>query len=313
MAEPATCPSCGQPRVPGAFCSSCGARYPETLPVQSSPSGGVAPPAATGWVAPEDAPTGPAATGRGSSRRGLVWLIVTLVVLAFAVYVLGGIVDGDGAGAADRNQTASAAAATSPAAAGADTPSAVTPESSSPIEATGFAPINLSGTGAKVAKFEIPETAAAIATINHRGSSNFAVTSLDASGGTNELLVNEIGNYAGTVLFDVVDHSVAFEIEADGSWRIDIKPISAARAWDPSERLIGKGADVVLVSPPSSGLVTLDLTHEGESNFAVTSYTADSHDLLVNEIGQFSGQVLLPDGTLLLQVEADGSWSGTPG
>jgi hypothetical protein len=243
----------------------------------------------------------------------LVWLIVTLVILAFAVFILGGVVDDGGGRGEDMTQTTTAAAATSPAALGADSPSEVTPETSSPIEATGFAPINLSGPGAKVARFEIPEAAAAIATISHRGSSNFAVTSLNASGGTNELLVNEIGNYAGTVLFDVVDHSVAFEIEADGPWRIEIKPISAARAWNPSQKLIGKGADVLLVSPHSSGLVTLDLTHDGESNFAVTSYTADSRDLLVNKIGQFAGQVLLPDGTLFLQVEADGSWSGTPG
>ena len=39
-------------------------------------------------------------------------------------------------------------------------------------------------------------------------------------------IVNVIGNYSGTVLFDLGrdDHSAAFEIDADGQWTITIKP-----------------------------------------------------------------------------------------
>jgi hypothetical protein len=33
----------------------------------------------------------------------------------------------------------------------------------------------------------------------------------------------------------------------------------------------------------------------------------------VNEIGNYDGQVLLPDATLLISFEADGTWTGTPG
>jgi hypothetical protein len=125
--------------------------------------------------------------------------------------------------------------------------------------------------------------------------------------------VNVIGNYSGTVLFDEPGHSVAFEVEADGPWTISIKPLASARVWNPAGGLSGRGDDVVRLSPASEGLVTLSLTHDGESNFAVTSYGADDRNLLVNEIGVFAGEVALPAGTLLLQVEADGSWTGTPG
>jgi hypothetical protein len=59
--------------------------------------------------------------------------------------------------------------------------------------------------------------------------------------------------------------------------------------------------------------MTLNLRHRGSSNFFVHAYTADSAELLVNEIGNFSGEVLIPDGTLLLTVGADGTWTGTPG
>jgi hypothetical protein len=176
-----------------------------------------------------------------------------------------------------------------------------------------FKDIELTGRGSKVAKFKIPETAAGIVRITHRGSSNFIVETIDGDGATNDLLVNEIGNYGGVHLFDVTSHSVAFKIDADGRWRALVRPITRARAWDPTTKLSGERADVVRLTSASSGLVTLDVRHRGSSNFVVMAYTADDRSLLVNEIGNYSGEVLLPDGTLLLTVEADGTWSGTPG
>ena len=81
-----------------------------------------------------------------------------------------------------------------------------------------------------------------------------------------------------------------------------------------ASQLKGTGDDVVIVSPASSGLVTLHLTHRGEANFAVESYTNNGgSDLLANEIGHFAGQVLLPNGTVLLAISADGAWTATPG
>ena len=98
------------------------------------------------------------------------------------------------------------------------------------------------------------------------------------------------------------------------AWAIVIKPVTDAPAWDPSSPLEGSGDSVYQLSPPSSGLVTLDISNEGEDNFAVLAYTADSSDLLVNEIGNYSGQVLLPDGTVLVELIANGgSWTITPG
>ena len=44
------------------------------------------------------------------------------------------------------------------------------------------------------------------------------------------------------------------------------------------------------------------------------AYTADGNrELLVNEIGNYAGEVFVPEGTILLTVEADGAWTGTPG
>jgi hypothetical protein len=178
-----------------------------------------------------------------------------------------------------------------------------------------FSAIALKGTGAKVPKFTIPDGAGAIATFSARGSDNFAVTSLAADGSPNDLLVNVIGSYTGTVLFDMQSgqHSVAFKIETTESWAVTIRPVSSARIWNSASKLLGKGDDVVQIAPSSAGLVTLNITHNGSSNFVVTGYGPNGADLMVNEIGKYSGQVPLADGSFLLTVGADGAWTVTPG
>jgi hypothetical protein len=190
-----------------------------------------------------------------------------------------------------------------------------TPGSTEPA-VVDFKDVVLKGKGKKVAKFKIPEDAVAIAVISHKGRSNFIVHSLDASGELVDGLVNEIGNYTGTVLFDsdAGEHSVAFEIDADGPWTITIKPVGRAPAWDPSKVLKGRGDAVYRLSRPSSGLVTLDLVFKGDGNFIVHGYGSDGFEGLANEIDNFSGQVLLPDGTFLMEVIANGgTWTMTPG
>lgn len=188
-----------------------------------------------------------------------------------------------------------------------------TPEVATPAAAV-FATIKLTGKGDKVAKFTIPENEAAIATFTNKGDSNFIVESLAANGSTNALLVNVIGSYKGTVLFDTAlgEQSIAFKIGSNGSWTATIKPISAARAWSGTDKLTGKGDDVVLVDPPISGLTTATFTYRGSSNFVVVSYTTGDSNLLINEIGTYTGQVQIPDGTVLLAISADGAWTATP-
>lgn len=43
------------------------------------------------------------------------------------------------------------------------------------------------------------------------------------------------------------------------------------------------------------GLTMVKITYKGSSNFVVHAY-GDYQELLVNEIGRYSGEVLLPDG-----------------
>ena len=178
-----------------------------------------------------------------------------------------------------------------------------------------FKTINLKGRGNKIAKIKIPEDAAAIAVITNRGDSNFTVWSVAADGSTNSLLVNEIGSYRGTRLFDASagEHSVALKIESNGTWAIAVKPITSAKVWNPAKAATGTGSMVLRVTGVLDDLAVMKIAHNGASNFAVSTYSDEGVDLQVNEIGRYSGESLFPGSTILVEIEADGAWSITPG
>jgi hypothetical protein len=185
-------------------------------------------------------------------------------------------------------------------------------ESSPPSPA--FEDITLKGTGKKVATFTFPEEAAAIAVISHEGTGTFIVHSVNASGGRIEGLVDTIGDYSGTVLFDadIEEHTVAFAIDADGAWTITIRPVTSASVWNPTTPLAGTGDNVYQLVPPS-GMVLLDLAYEGADPFNIHALGPDGMSGLANEIGDFSGRVWLPESSVLMEVDADsGSWSIKP-
>lgn len=79
-------------------------------------------------------------------------------------------------------------------------------------------------------------------------------------------------------------------------------------------RLNGRGDDVVRLSKPDVPAV-VHLTHQGSSNFIVTSYDSDGAriDLLVNEIGRYDGvrplDFALNEWTERLEIQADGAWT----
>jgi hypothetical protein len=308
------CPRCGSPQAMSAiYCSNCSLSLGAAV------------------LPPGPVPTTPKPPG-GSRRRTAVlvttWILLGLVVLA----VIGSLSKppmtsspGLAAGGSSAPTVGPVQSATAtPAVRGSYAPA--TPASAEPIPSDEpvptaapplgvFAPIKLAGSGNKVPKFTIPDDGAAIAKIASSGTKNFVVWSLASDGLNNDLLVNTSGRYAGTVLFDdnPGEHSVAFEIEAKGNWTITISPIESARAWDGASRLSGRGDDVVQVVPPVSGLTVAKIVNKGSGNIVVETYTAVlRRDLIVNGIGNYSGDVQLAVRTTLIQVESDGTWSITP-
>jgi hypothetical protein len=264
----------------------------------------------------------------GMGRRGKI-ITVVVVILVFIVAAAAGAEEtGDTDPVADATQVPTATqqptatedptptAEATPTPEPTEEPTATPDPTPTPEPTAAFADIELSGTGDAVPRFEIPADSAAIAEISHSGTSNFAIFTIAEDGTQTDLLVNTIGNYSGTVLFDEQSgqHSVGFEVTADGQWTIVIQPVTAALTWDVESAVSGTGDDVVRIDPPVSGLLTADVSHTGVSNFAIISYGGGpfGQDLLVNEIGAYDGEVIVADGTFLIEITADGDWSIAP-
>lgn len=138
----------------------------------------------------------------------------------------------------------------------------------------------------------------------HSGRSNFAIKSYDATN-DKELLVNEIGNYDGYVLL-LGTAPYSLEITADGNWTYTIERLGEIS----DTSFAGKGDYVTGLCSLSSG--AWEFTHDGKSNFAVRIYTTDGRDLLVNEIGSYTGKkmVSIPAGSFaFFEITADGNWT----
>jgi hypothetical protein len=236
-------------------------------------------------------------------RRHPKLAVLVLVGLVAAACASPGDTTGPESSAGDSGASAPPASAVA---------SAAPAASATPVS---FKAIALEGSGDKVIKFTTPADSAAIATFAYAGSGNFVVTSLAADGSENDLLVNTIGAYSGTVLFDAQsgEHSVALKIEATGAWTGKIQPTSAAPVWNGKTKLTGKGDEAIRVSPAASGLTVLTVAGTGQGNLVVIGYSPDGQDLMVNEIGKYSGQVQLADGSFFLTIESDGPWTISPG
>lgn len=145
----------------------------------------------------------------------------------------------------------------------------------------------------------------------HQGESNFIVWALSTSGKQVDLVANAIGDHKGTRAFNVsrANKVRSLEVTADGSWTLQVLPISKARYWAISAK--GAGADVLRLTAPSRAARRMTIRHSGESNFIV--WALDNRGrytkLLANRIGDYRGRVLLPAGTRYATIEADGAWT----
>lgn len=170
------------------------------------------------------------------------------------------------------------------------------------------APKEYAGAGDDVLTITKHDTGAQVAIITHSGWSNFAVHTLDSTLDSTDLLVNVIGNYSGTVLFDTstrTAETTALKITADGAWTVKLVPLSSVRALDGSAPITGRGDDVFRYTGSAKAAT---FTHDGTSNIAV-HYFGSPPDLLINEIGAYTGTVVWAPG--FYQVSADGNWSAT--
>lgn len=189
-------------------------------------------------------------------------------------------------------------------------PTTTVPPTTSTTLPPGWEPFTMEGSGDDFFEYSIPFDDLAVLKITHSGSSNFTVWSYTSANHRIDLLVNEIGSYEGyrPVNFLVGEEVGFLEVGTSGSWSI-----TATYLFDLEQQVgkaAGSGPDVVIVNLASPALA---ITHDGDSNFSVKAWTTDDRDLLVNEIGKYSGTVRVQPGMVIFDIEADGNWSLGPG
>lgn len=171
-------------------------------------------------------------------------------------------------------------------------------------------PITISGHGKKVTDPFTPPAALSRIVLTHNGKRNFIVT-LYADGKVVDLLANTIGKYEGTRPL-ITDKEVFLEIDADGDWTATIEPIPFDDA--PAAGIEGEGDTVSALFQVQAGAVPFAFEHKGERNFIVMLSCAGGRQIVANEIGAITGEVVVrfTRGPCVWDVQADGAWSVKP-
>jgi hypothetical protein len=244
------------------------------------------------------------ATSKTPKKKVPTWVWIVAGVLVFGLILQS--CGGDDT-TPDAEPEATVSDSTEEAPAPAETPDEA--EEEPEAEREPFDDVVYTGSGDSILQIELPggPDSVGIATITHSGRSNFSIWSLDQNLEQTGLLVNEIGNYAGTVPFNLASGETitAFEIGADGPWVVTLRDILTVREAPQGSSTTGEGSDVLLYRGDAT---VATITHEGDSNFSIWSY-GQGTDLLVNEIGNYTGQVRWQAGLALIEIGADGSWS----
>ena len=151
-----------------------------------------------------------------------------------------------------------------------------------------------------------------IMSFKHTGSGYVGVTTYGINGEYIDLLVNEAGNYSGNHLFGIWsgEEVSEFEIQADGGWELSLKSVFSGAKKVSGTSISGKGADVINATSACE-YNKIQISHNGDGYFGVWAISPKSlfpEDLLVNEVGTYSGVVRLPEDFELIVIEADGNW-----
>ena len=154
------------------------------------------------------------------------------------------------------------------------------------------------------------QTPVLLLTATYRGSDNFIVGPLSSTNQEGITVINDIGNYSGTVLFDSTQGAIAsaIKIQATGPWTLKLSDLSTVQVF--SSSVSGHGDDVL---DYTGGPATDKVTNTGSTNFVVTEYpSGGSENLLVNAIGAYSGVQPLQAGPEIIAIMSDGNWSISP-
>lgn len=153
-------------------------------------------------------------------------------------------------------------------------------------------------------------TAPSYLSITNNGDHNFNIWAHYGDGEYDkDLLVNTIGDYEGSVYLQP-GLEYTLEIKSSGSWTVRAYPLGISA----TDTFSGSGDYVTPMFMPSSNAYAIG--GGGDHNFAVWGHYGTGEydkDLLVNEIGIYSGTVMFKHKNYsFFEITCDGDWSITP-
>lgn len=172
-----------------------------------------------------------------------------------------------------------------------------------------FVPFEVSGSGDAVVAASIPGDQTAVARIQFIGLNNFILWAVEENLSFIDLLVNEINSYTGARPVNTKDYLWDeplryLNVTAKGVWSVTFEPLSMAEELETS--VSGVSDDVLRVS--SSGAA--DFTYVGDTNFKVWARgPIGEAELLINEIGDYSGTHVIPDWATYIDIVGIGDWT----
>lgn len=169
------------------------------------------------------------------------------------------------------------------------------------------------GTGDDVIEISKPDgkLPALLLVSGNRLGRHFSIVAWDDSDRRARLLVNTTGSYVGIVPIDLppLTNTTLLDISASGTWNIQVYSIGAAQRIKVPGTFEGEGDDVLWIDgDPSRATIQ---GNAASRHFAVTAYDGQGNrlGLQVNTTKPYKGTVIIPRGTLLLEMETVDGWS----
>ncbi|WP_144125783.1 hypothetical protein [Catellatospora sichuanensis] len=162
------------------------------------------------------------------------------------------------------------------------------------------------GVGPQVVPVELGDTFHTVA-LTYAGTGPFVVRTVKADGQEIQTLVSAADSYEGVRPLDLGEmRPDAVSIQADGGWRMVVRPLASAQTF--SGTASGVGADVLLIPRTAAESVKVAFDHRGTGKFTVQAIGSDSATL-INQEGDFTGETMLPRGTVVVVIDTNGVWT----
>jgi hypothetical protein len=145
-----------------------------------------------------------------------------------------------------------------------------------------------------------------VVSLTHDGHSSFIVTAIQ--GTQTENVTSAIGPYIGQRPL-VVEGPVAFQITADGTWSLTVRPIS--NGGSPAFSGTGDAVSAYFSPPDPTGW---NISYAGQTGFFVYAHCLGGSALVEDKSGAVNDAMDLqfPRGPCFWEVRADGAWSLHP-